>query len=304
MMQTVETEAATAGSAAQRIRQVAVVGGGGLMGSGIAQVIAQAGLDVTIVEVDQGSIELGLKRIERSLAGLVERGRVTQEEADETRSRVSSTSSLEEAGAAADHVVESVIEDIDVKLDVLARLDGVCRDDVIFASNTSQFSISRLAAATERPDRVVGSHWFNPPPAMNLIELIRGIETADETLQTAVDLAHRYGKETIVCQKDSPGFITSRLIALFIVEAARIVEEGVATVEDVNKACRLAFGHAQGALDTADLSGLDTVTRVADSLREQYGERFLAPQILRALTNAGHYGRKTGRGFSVYGEAR
>jgi 3-hydroxybutyryl-CoA dehydrogenase len=148
---------------------------------------------------------------------------------------------------------------------------------------------------------VIGSHWFNPPQVMGLIELIRGVETSDATLETALDLARRYGKETVVCRKDTPGFITSRLIALFIVEAARIVDEGVATVEDVNRACRLAFGHAQGALDTADLSGLDVVSKVADALRDQYGDRFLVPQNLRALTNAGHLGRKTGRGFSEYG---
>jgi 3-hydroxybutyryl-CoA dehydrogenase len=200
-------------------------------------------------------------------------------------------------------VIETVIEDIEIKSDVLRRLDRVCRDDVILASNTSQFPISRLAAETKRPDRVIGSHWFNPPPLMNLIELIRGVETSDETLATSLELAHRYGKETVVCQKDTPGFITSRLIALFMVEAARVVEEGIATVEDVNKACRLAFGHAQGPLDTADLSGLDTVTHVADALRDQYGERFLVPQNIRSLYNAGHYGRKTGRGFSDYGEA-
>jgi 3-hydroxybutyryl-CoA dehydrogenase len=288
---------------ADTIQNVVVVGGGGLMGSGIAQVVAQAGLQVTVVELDQASIDRGLGRIERSLGRLVERERLTQEEADATRGRLSSSTSLEEAGAAADHVVESVIEDIDVKIDVLRRLDEVCRDEVIFASNTSQFPISRLAAATKRPDRVVGSHWFNPPQVMNLIELIRGIETSDETLETAVGLAQRYGKETVVCKKDTPGFITSRLIALFMIEAARVVEEGIASVEDVNKACRLAFGHAQGPLDTADLSGLDTVSRVADALRDQYGERFLPPQILRSLTNAGHYGRKTGRGFSDYGQA-
>jgi 3-hydroxybutyryl-CoA dehydrogenase len=138
---------------------------------------------------------------------------------------------------------------------------------------------------------------------MALIELIRGVETSDATLQTALALADRYGKQTVVCQKDTPGFITSRLIALLMVEAARIVDEGVASVEDVNTACVLGFGHAQGPLDTADLSGLDTVIHVADSLREQYGERFLAPQNLRALYNAGHFGRKTGRGFNDYDRA-
>jgi 3-hydroxybutyryl-CoA dehydrogenase len=273
------------------------------MGSGIALVVAQAGLHVTIVEIDQASIDRGLTRIERNLARSVERERLTDAEAKEVRARIASSTDLEAAGAEADHAIETVIEQIDAKTDVLRRLDGVCRDDVVFASNTSQFPISQLAAATNRADRVVGSHWFNPPPVMKLIEIVRGLETSDETLQTAVDLAHRYGKETVICKKDTPGFITSRLIALFMVEAARIVDEGIADVEDVNKACMLGFGHAQGPLATADLSGLDTVARVADSLRAEYGERFLPPQILRSLVNAGHFGRKTGRGFDDYGDA-
>jgi 3-hydroxybutyryl-CoA dehydrogenase len=273
------------------------------MGSGIAQVVAQAGLQVTIVEVDQASIDRGMARIGRNLSRSVERERITQADADATSARISTSTDLEGAGAEADHVIETVIEQIDAKVDVLKRLDAVCRDDVVFASNTSQFPISQLAAATNRADRVIGSHWFNPPPVMKLIELIRGLETSDETLQVALDLAKRYGKETVVCKKDTPGFITSRLIALLMVEAARIVDEGIADVEDVNRACMLGFGHAQGPLATADLSGLDTVARVADSLRAEYGERFLPPQILRSLVNSGHYGRKTGRGFDNYGDA-
>jgi len=279
------------------VEHVVVVGGGGLMGSGIAQVIASAGLLVTIVDVDEDAIERGLRRIER---GLEKAG----DDRGEARARISGSTSLEEAGAAADHVIESVIEDIDAKADVLRRLDAVCSQDVIFASNTSQFPISKLAAATGRPDRVIGSHWFNPPPLMKLIEVIRGIETSDATLQATLDLAKRYGKETIVCRKDTPGFVTSRLIALFMVEAARIVEEGIADIEDVDKACKLGFGHAMGPLLTADLSGLDTVERVADNLARNYGERFLVPQTVRALVNAGHLGRKTGRGLRDYGEAR
>jgi 3-hydroxybutyryl-CoA dehydrogenase len=285
------------------IERIVVVGGGGLMGSGISQVVAQAGFQVTMVEVDQAALERGLARIDRSLERFVNRGTITAEDAAATRSRLATSTDLEAAAAEADHVIESVVEIESVKAEVLGRLDQACRPEVVFASNTSQIAISKLAAATARPDRFIGSHWFNPPPVMNLIELIRGIETSDETLQTALDLAHRYGKETIVCNKDTQGFITSRLIVMLMVEAARIVEEGIASVEDVNKACVLGFSHAMGPLDTADLSGLDTVQHVAEGLVENFGDRFLPPQTLRALVHAGHFGRKTGRGFRVYDEA-
>jgi len=284
------------------IDRIIVVGGAGLMGSGISQVVAQAGFQVTMVDVDDAALERGLARIDRSLERLVNRGTVTSDEAGATRSRLATSTDLEGAAATADHVIESVVEVEPVKAEVLGRLDRVCRPEVVFASNTSQIAISKLAATTTRPDRVIGSHWFNPPPVMNLIELIRGVETSDETLQTALDLAHRYGKETIVCNKDTQGFITSRLIVMLMVEAARIVEEGIASVEDVNKACVLGFSHAMGPLDTADLSGLDTVERVADGLVKNFGDRFLPPQTLRALVHAGHFGRKTGRGFRVYDE--
>src|SRR4051794_6673184 len=272
------------------------------MGNGIAQVVARSGLRVTLVDVDDAALERAVSRIERSLARVVSSGKLSQEDADATRGRLSTTTDLEAAGAEADHVIETVVEDVDVKSDVLRRLDAVCRDDVIFASNTSQFSISQLATATQRPDRVIGSHWFNPPPVMDLIEVIRGVQTSDETLATTLELAERYGKQTVVCEKDTPGFITSRLIVMLGLEAMRIVEEGIASVEDVNRACRLAFNHAMGPLDTMDFSGLDTALHVSDAMREQYGERFLAPQNLRVLVNGGHLGRKTGRGFRDYGE--
>lgn len=276
--------------------RVAILGGGGQMGSGIAQVVATAGLEVTIVELDEAALKRGLGRIERGLAKAGDDG--------SARARVATSTSLEEAVAEADHVIETVVEDLDLKCDVLRRADEAAPEGVILASNTSQFSISRLAAATTRPDRVIGSHWFNPPARMELIEIVRGLETSDEALAATVDLAHRYGKQTIVCRRDTPGFVTSRLIALFMVEAARIVEEGIATSEDVDLACRLGFGHAMGPLATADLSGLDVLERVADNLREHYGDRFLVPQQVRALVAAGHLGRKTGRGMHDYDEAR
>ncbi len=274
------------------------------MGSGICQVVARAGLEVSLLDVDEAATELGLERVRRSLGRLVKAEKLGADEAEQTIGRIRPTTSLEEAAATADHAIESVVEDFALKADVLRALDAHLRPEVVIASNTSQMSISRLAAVTARPDLVIGSHWFNPPPMMRLIELVRGVETSDETLQTATALAHRYGKETVICRKDTQGFITSRLAALLVVEAARIVEEGIADVEDVNLACQLAFNHALGPLDTADLSGLDTLLRVSEGLVEHYGDRFRAPQNIRALVDAGHYGRKTGRGFRDYGEAR
>lgn len=283
------------------IKRAAVIGAG-TMGAGIAQVIAAAGIEVTLVDLDEAALSRARDRIEAGLQRQVKRERVDAEQATATLARLATSSDVE-AAAAADHVVETVIEDFAVKREVLTRLDSICRDEVIFASNTSQFSITKLAATTRRPDRVIGSHWFNPPPAMKLIEVIRGIATSDATLETTLELAARYGKETVVCQKDTPGFITSRLIVGLALEAARIVEEGVADPDDVNRACVLAFNHAMGPLDTIDFSGLDTTLRVADNMRDQYGERFLAPQTMRSLVDAGHLGRKTGRGYGDYTES-
>jgi 3-hydroxybutyryl-CoA dehydrogenase len=280
-----------------------VVVGGGIMGNGIAQVVASAGLAVTVVDVSEEALQRTNGRIAKSVGRFVKAGKLSQEDADATLARIATTTDLEAAAAQADHAIETVVEDLDVKRGVLAALDAACRDDVVLASNTSQFSISTLAAATGRPDRVIGSHWFNPPPLMDLIEVVRGVETSDATLATTLALAERYGRRTVVCQKDTPGFITSRLIVALGLEAMRIVEEGIASAQDVNLACVKAFNHAMGPLDTMDFSGLDTTLHVAENMREQYGERFLAPQNLRVLVNGGHLGRKTGRGFADYGES-
>jgi 3-hydroxybutyryl-CoA dehydrogenase len=272
------------------------------MGSGIAQVVAASGLEVALVDTEARFLERATTRIESSLNRLVRAGATTEADAAAIRERISTALSID-AAADADHVIETVTEDIATKTAVFSLLDGLCRPEVIFASNTSQFSISRLAAATSRPDRVIGSHWFNPPPVMKLIEVVRGNETSDATLATTLALAERYGKETVVCKKDTSGFITSRLIAVLILESARIVEEGIADPEDIDKACVLAFNHALGPLATADLSGIDTLERTANAMAEEYGERFIPPPIVRALVEAGHLGRKSGRGFSSYPDA-
>lgn len=286
------------------INKVMVVGGGGQMGNGIGQVAAVAGLEVTLVDMSQDDLDRGLRRIERSLERMVRKGEVTDEQAQSSLGRISTSTDLEATARETDHAIESIVEDIDAKQDVFRRLDAVCRPEVILASNTSQFAISKIASATNRPDRVIGTHWFNPPPVMRLIEIIRGVETSDETLAAMQELAVRYGKETIVCQKDTQGFLTSRLIMMFAVEAMRIVEEGIATPEDVNRACQLAFNHAMGPLQTVDLGGLDTFVKAAEAMTHHYGDRFRPTQQLRALVNAGHFGYKTGRGFSDYGDAQ
>jgi 3-hydroxybutyryl-CoA dehydrogenase len=285
------------------VKKIVVAGGGGQMGNGIGQVAAASGFDVTLVDVSQAALDRGLGRIEKSLGRLVKAGKLSEDEAAGTRGRIAVSTDLDAAAAQADHVIESIIEDIDAKRDLFRRLDEVCRDDVVLASNTSQFAISKIASATRRPDRVIGTHWFNPPPVMRLIEVVRGLETSDETLAVVLDLAGRFGKETIVCKKDTQGFLTSRLIMALVLEAARVVDEGIADADDVNKACVLAFNHAMGPLATVDMGGLETMERASDAMTHNYGERFRPPQILRTLVNAGHYGRKTGRGFSDYGSA-
>lgn len=278
------------------ITRVAVVGAG-IMGRGIAQVVAQSGFEVVLVDVDEPALDDARHRIARGLDRLVAGERLARDDADAALGRLETSTDLEQAAKTAQHVIEAVTEDLDLKRDLFARLDRGCPEETVLATNTSQFSVTSIAAATQRPDRVIGTHWFNPPPLMRLIEVVRGEHTSDETLQTTLDLAQRYGKETIVCQKDTQGFVTSRLIMLFLLEATRILEEGIASAEDIDKACQLAFNHAMGPLRTADFSGLDTLLRGADAMTEHYGERFRPPQTLRRLVHAGELGSKSGGGF-------
>lgn len=278
---------------------VAVIGSG-VMGNGIAQVVASAGLDVTLVDVAEPALAKARERIARQLERRAGAGAISSEEANAVLSRIATSTDVDDVAATSSFVIETITEDLRAKQGLLERLDAACPDDVVFSSNTSQFSITLLAASTSRPDRVIGTHWFNPPPVMRLVEVVQGLDTSQETLDRTTALLARCGKEVIVCQKDAQGFITSRLIMVLALEAARILEEGVGDVDDINRACVLAFNHAMGPLDTFDLSGLDTVLKIAEVLTDHYGERFRPPQNLRSLVNAGHLGRKTGRGFRSY----
>lgn len=277
-----------------------LVVGAGLMGSGIAQVCAQAGYHVDMVDVSRQALDRAAAAIDSSLAKMVRSGRMTQPGAEAARALIHPGSSLDDVAGVADIVIESVSEEFALKAGLFGKLDAICKDSAVFATNTSQFSITALAAHTNRGHQFIGTHWMNPVPVMRLVEVVRGERTTDQTLAAALSLIERCGKDYIVCRKDTPGFVTSRLLLMLNLEAVRIYEEGVASVDDINKACVLAFNHALGPLATLDLGGLDTSLKAGESMRDEYGDRFLPPQTLRRLVNAGNLGRKSGIGFSDY----
>jgi 3-hydroxybutyryl-CoA dehydrogenase len=274
------------------------------MGSGIAQVAAQAGWDVTLQDVTDAALDRGLRGIEHSVGRLVEKQRLTREDADAALGRITRTTHLE-AVADAEVVVEAVFESLEVKAEVFERLDAICRPDAVLATNTSAIPITRIAAATKRPEAVVGTHFFSPVPMMGLCELVRGFKTSDETLQRAREFAEAVGKTCIVVNRDVAGFVTTRLIAALVVEAVRLVESGVATAEDVDTACKLGFGHAMGPLMTADLTGVDILRNATENIyAETRDPKFAAPELLQRMVAAGDLGRKTGQGFYAYPSSR
>ncbi len=279
------------------IRTIAVLGTG-IMGSGIVQVAASSGFQVVAVDPLEAALDKARASMQASLRKFEEKGRLN-DSPGEILERVAWTTAIEEVSRA-DYLIETVPEVLELKQEVLARADGLCRPEVVFASNTSQFSITSLASATARMDRFIGMHWFNPAAIMKLIELVRCLETSGLTLETTQALCGRLGKETVVCRKDTAGFITTRMLSLWGAEAARILEEGIADIEDIDKACRLAFGHPMGPFQLSDFSGLDTGLRVRQKLFEAYGERYRPTPTLLNLVRAGHHGRKTGRGYYDY----
>ncbi|MFJ9375700.1 3-hydroxyacyl-CoA dehydrogenase family protein [Streptomyces sp. NPDC101455] len=277
-------------------RKLAVIGAG-LMGSGIAQVSAQAGWDVVLRDVTDEALKRGTDGIKASYDKFVSKGKLEAHDADAALGRITATTDLD-AVADADIVVEAVFEKLEVKHEIFRALDKIAREDAVLASNTSAIPITKIAAVTGRPERVVGTHFFSPVPMMGLCELVRGYKTSDETLATAREFAESVGKTCIVVNRDVAGFVTTRLISALVVEAAKLYESGVATAEDIDLACKLGFGHAMGPLATADLTGVDILLHATSNIyTESQDEKFAPPELMRRMVDAGDIGRKSGQGF-------
>lgn len=280
-------------------RKLAVIGAG-LMGSGIAQVSAQAGWEVVLRDVTDEALARGRSGIEASYAKFVAKEKLGEQEAADALARITTTTDLD-AVADADVVVEAVFEKLDVKQEIFRALDKLTKDEAVLASNTSAIPITKIAAVTSRPEQVVGAHFFSPVPMMKLCELVRGLKTSDETLAATREFAESVGKTCIVVNRDVAGFVTTRLITALVVEAAKLRESGVATAEDIDLACKLGFGHAMGPLATADLTGVDILLHAADNIyTESQDEKFAAPEQMRRMVDAGDLGRKSGEGFYRY----
>lgn len=277
------------------IQKVGVVGCG-LMGSGIAQISAEAGYATVVREVDPGLLEKGRKKIEGFLQKAVEKGKSTPEAAKATAGRLSWTTRVEDL-ADCDLVVEAIVESMEQKQVLFRALDALCGPHAVFASNTSSLSIGDMAACTKRPQSFVGLHFFNPVPVMRLVEVVRTISTSDDAYRVAVEFGTKTGK-TIVTAKDTPGFVVNLLLVPYLLDAIRAFEKGVATAKDIDNGMKLGCGHPMGPLELLDFVGLDTTLYIADIMFQEFKDiRYAAPPLLRRMVAAGHHGRKSGRGF-------
>lgn len=282
------------------IEKVGVVGCG-LMGSGIAQTVAQAGLQVTVREVSTELIDKGFANIDKSLARLVQRGTLSATERDAARNRLRGTTKLEDL-AGCDFIIEVITEQLPAKKELFRALDAVCPSQTIYASNTSSLSITEMAVATRRPERFVGLHFFNPVPIMKLAEVIRTIATDPKVYQEVVAFAGRLGK-TAVRTSDRTGFVVNRLLVPYLLDAIRALEEGVASIPDIDQAMKLGCGHPMGPLTLLDFVGLDTTYYIANIMFDEFKERrFAPPALLKRMVMAGWNGRKSGRGFYEYSD--
>jgi 3-hydroxybutyryl-CoA dehydrogenase len=280
--------------------KVAVIGAG-IMGSGIAQISAMSGYDVAMVDTNTPALERGLSEIDTSLARFEKSGKISAAERKVSRTRIHATLSLEDAVAGTEFVIEAVPEVLDVKREVFARIATAAPTTAVLGTNTSQYSVGAIAASLgAESSRVIGTHFFNPPVMMKLVELVVGSSTSTETVERARSYAESLGKEVVVCRTDTPGFIATRAYAAFRLECVRMLEEGVASAGEIDKALRLGFGLPMGPLELGDFNGLDTFLYAVSSLAEAYGERFAPTAGLVEMVAAGRLGRKAGAGFYTY----
>jgi 3-hydroxybutyryl-CoA dehydrogenase len=282
------------------VEKIAVVGAG-VMGRGIAHAGALGDFGVGLHDVDRRTLKNATSSIEKEMKKAVEKGRLEEGEMQEALNRISTTEDLEEAISGAGLVIEAVLEKMDLKLDLFKRFDGLCEPETVLATNTSTMSPTEIAAATHRPGRCIAMHFFNPAHRMKLVELVRGVETTDETVEVARGVAERMGKETVEVN-EFPGFVTSRINCLVGNEAMNMLVEGVASAPDIDKALKLGLGYPMGPLELADLVGLDTRLRNLEYLHETLGEKYLPSPLLRKRVAAGHLGKKSGRGIYEYTE--
>ena len=279
------------------VKKVGVVGAGA-MGNGIAQIAAQIGCDVVMRDIEDAFVERGMKNIDRFLSRSVEKGKLEASEKDSIVGRITGTTDMSQLKDV-DFVIEAVIEDLELKKSVFKELDELCRPEVVLASNTSSMSLTEIGAATKRPEKICGMHFFNPVPLMRLVEVIRGYATSDETVAITTDLAKKMGKTTVEVKKDSPGFIVNRIMIPHMVEAIKIVEEGIATKEDVDIAVKNGLNYPMGPFELMDLTGIDICYFVNEYFHKELNKelKWVSPNLLKTMIRAGKLGKKTGGGW-------
>ncbi len=278
------------------IKKICVLGAG-IMGAGIAQTAAQAGFEVTIRDMEDRFVENGLTTISSNLDRAVSKGKMDQATADKVMGRITGTTDLTMAAQDADLVIEAIIEIMEIKKQVYQELDNICKKETLFASNTSGLSITEMASVTQRPEKVIGMHFFNPVPVMKLVELIRGFATSDDTLNIAKDFVEKI-KKTAIEVKEAPGFAVNRILCPMINEAIFVLAEGIASAEDIDNGMTLGANHPIGPLALADMVGLDTILLVLEGFHKELGEdKYRPAPLLRKMVRAGYLGRKSGKGF-------